>query len=149
MSVYGSHCLTLVYASIPYCRIVLHINWKTQTLPVIISGLSSKKKSSGLSVKNWNALPQPTLEEIISCRPVIQIVCGNYQTPTFIIHGTNNDLILWEQSQGTFNALLSMGVEASLVLVEGALYICNLSSNPALEGWKAVLKGYEFLSNYV
>lgn len=100
-------------------------------------------------MKNWNALPQPTLEEIIACSPLAQIVRGNYQTPTFIIHGTNDDLIPWEQSQGTFDALLNEGVEAGLVLVEGAPHICDLSSNPASEGWKAVLKGYEFLTSHV
>jgi acetyl esterase/lipase len=100
-------------------------------------------------MKNWNALPQPTLEEIIPCSPLAQIVRGNYQTPTFMIHGTNDDLIPWEQSQGTFDALLNEGVEAGLVLVEGAPHICDLSSNPASEGWKAVLKGYEFLTSHV
>ena len=63
--------------------------------------------------------------------PLAQIVRGNYQTPTFMIHGTNDDLIPWEQSQGTFDALLNEGVEAGLVLVEGAPRIFDLSSNPA------------------
>lgn len=100
-------------------------------------------------MKDWNALPQPAIEEIVRCSPLAQIVRGNYQTPTFIIHGTNDDLIPWEQSQGTFDSLINMGVEAGLVLVEGAPHICDLSRNPASEGWKAVLKGYEFLSSHV
>lgn len=30
----------------PRCRIVLHINWKAQTLPVILGGLPSKSKAA-------------------------------------------------------------------------------------------------------
>jgi acetyl esterase/lipase len=133
----------------PRCRIILHINWKAQTLPVIIGGLPSKTKSSDASVKDWNNLPQPSLEEIISCSPLAQIVRGSYQTPTIMIHGTNDELIPWQQSQATFEALVRKGVEADLVLVEGAPHICDLSSDPASEGWKAVLRGYNFLKSHV
>jgi acetyl esterase/lipase len=117
-------------------------------LPVIIGGLPNKK-SVGSSTQNWNALPQPTLDEIVPCSPLAQIVRGNYHTPTFLIHGTNDDLIPWQQSQGTYNALLNEGVRTGLVLVDGAPHICDLSSNPESDGWKAVLKGYEFLSRHV
>jgi acetyl esterase/lipase len=133
----------------PRCRIVLHINWKAQTLPVIIGGLPSKRNSLQQSVQDWNALPQPNVKEIIRCSPRAQIVRGNYQTPTFIIHGTNDDLIPWQQSQSTYEALREQGVTADLVLVDGAPHICDLSSNPQSEGWKAVLKGYDFLSRHV
>jgi len=37
------------------------------------------------------------------------------------------------------------GVSSGLAIVEGAPHICDLSSNPESEGWKAVLKGYDFL----
>ena len=134
----------------PRCRIVLHINWKAQTLPVIIGGLLSKKKAAAASSsKDWHALPQPGLDEIIPVSPLAQIVRGNYQTPTFLIHGTADDLIPWEQSQGTYRALVDRGVTAGLVLVEGAPHICDLSSDPESEGWKAALEGYEFLCSYV
>ncbi|EAW12177.1 putative polyketide synthase [Aspergillus clavatus NRRL 1] len=133
----------------PRCRIVLHINWKAQALPIIIGGLPSKKKSTGLNVQDWQALPQPSLDEIARVSPRAQILRGNYSTPTFLIHGTNDDLIPWQQSQGTYEALLNAGVSAGLALIDGAPHICDLSSNPESEGWKAALKGYEFLDRYV
>ena len=35
----------------PRCRIILHINWKWQTLPVILNGLSSKEKASSTACR--------------------------------------------------------------------------------------------------
>lgn len=133
----------------PRCRIVLHINWKAQTLPVIIGGLVSKKKAEHSGIKDWKALPQPTLDQIIPVSPLAQIRKGNYQTPTFLIHGTADDLIPWQQTQGTYEALVDRGIPAGLVLVEGGPHICDLSSNPESEEWKAVVQGYEFISSYV
>ena len=133
----------------PRCRIILHINWKAQTLPVIIGGLPSKDKAAGSKVQDWNALPQPGLDDIIPVSPLAQIVRGNYKTPTFLIHGTNDDLIPWQQSQGTYAALVDHGVTAGLALVPGAPHICDLSSDPESEGWKATLKGFDFISSHV
>ncbi|KAJ5950631.1 uncharacterized protein N7479_009044 [Penicillium vulpinum] len=131
------------------CRIVLHINWKAQTLPIIIGGLPSKKNSAGVNIRDWNTLPQPSLDEIVRVSPRAQILRGNYHTPTFLIHGTNDDLIPWQQSQGTYDALQEAGVTTGLALIEGAPHICDFSSNPESEGWKAAIQGYEFISNYV
>jgi acetyl esterase/lipase len=134
----------------PRCRIVLHINWKAQTLPVIIGGLTSRRKIAGNSdIKDWNNLPQPSLDKIVAVSPLAQIRRGNYQTPTFMIHGTADDLIPWMQSQGTYEAMVERNIAADLVLVEGAPHICDLSSDLNSEGWKAAVRGYEFLSSYV
>ncbi|KAK4221363.1 hypothetical protein QBC38DRAFT_522639 [Podospora fimiseda] len=128
----------------PRCRIVAHINWKAQTLPVIIGGLPSRSKAVEKG-KDWNKLAQPSEEEIKKVSPREQIEKGGYKTPTFLVHGTADDLIPWEQSQGTYEVLKRKGVESELVLVEGAPHICDVSSDGNSEGWKAVLKGYEFL----
>ncbi|KAI1127777.1 BcPKS19, polyketide synthase [Nemania abortiva] len=135
----------------PRCRIVLHINWKAQTLPVIIGGLPSRRKADRESDddKDWNALPQPGLDKITAVSPLAQIRRGNYQTPTFLIHGTADDLIPWQQSRDTYEALVERNIMAQLALVEGAPHICDLSSDPDSEGWKAAIRGYEFLSSYV
>ncbi|KAI1115963.1 BcPKS19, polyketide synthase [Nemania sp. NC0429] len=136
----------------PRCRIVLHINWKAQTLPVIIGGLPSRKKADAASdgeARDWNDLPQPGADAIAAVSPLAQIRRGNYNTPTFLVHGTADDLIPWQQSQGTYYALAERRVPARLALVEGAPHICDLSSDPDSEGWKAAMRGYEFLCSYV
>ncbi|KAI0202891.1 hypothetical protein F4808DRAFT_449551 [Astrocystis sublimbata] len=135
----------------PRCRIVLHINWKAQTLPVIIDGLPSRRKAVAASTKtDWNAAPQPALERVRAVSPRAHITGGTYaDVPTFLIHGTADDLIPWQQSRGTYDALVARGVPAGLALIEGAPHICDLSSDPESEGWKAALRGYEFISSFV
>ncbi|KAI0553005.1 BcPKS19, polyketide synthase [Xylaria curta] len=134
----------------PRCRIVLHINWKAQTLPVIIGGLPSRRKADmGSESKDWNNIPQPGLEKITAVSPLAQIRRGNYRTPTFLVHGTADDLIPWQQSKDTYDAMVQSNITAQLALIEGAPHICDLSSDPESEGWKAAIRGYEFLSSYV
>lgn len=132
------------------CRIVLHINWKAQTLPVIMNGLPSRRKAAieHSDVKNWDALPQPSLEIIQAHSPRAHIHQGNYNVPTFFVHGTADDLIPWQQSRGTYQAMIEKGVETDLVLLEGAPHICDLSSDPESDGWKATRKGYDFICSY-
>jgi acyl transferase domain-containing protein/acetyl esterase/lipase/acyl carrier protein/ubiquinone/menaquinone biosynthesis C-methylase UbiE len=135
----------------PRCRIVLHINWKAQTLPVIINGLPSRAKADAETTAgtDWNAAPQPTVERIRAVSPRAHISRGSYASvPTFLIHGTADDLIPWHQSRGTYDALVARGVPAGLALIEGAPHICDLSSDPESEGWKAALRGYEFLASF-
>ncbi|KAI0191545.1 BcPKS19, polyketide synthase [Xylaria flabelliformis] len=134
----------------PRCRIVLHINWRAQTLPVIIGGLPSRTKADmGSESKDWNNLPQPGLDKIIAVSPLAQIRRGNYRTPTFLVHGTADDLIPWQQSRDTYDAMVQSNITAQLALIEGAPHICDLSSDPDSEGWKAAIRGYEFLGSYV
>lgn len=132
------------------CRIVLHINWKAQTLPIIIGGLPSRNKADKSSGKiDWKALPQPSLEKIRAVSPMTHIRAGDYKTPTFLIHGTADDLIPWQQSQGTYEAMVEEGIPTELALVEGAPHITDLSSNPDSKGWQAAVRGYDFICSYV
>lgn len=138
----------------PRCRIVLHINWKAQTLPVIMNGLPSSKKAAAVAeqsdaVKDWTSLPQPSLETIRSLSPSAQVRDGNYNVPTFFVHGTADDLIPWQLSQDTFYTMLESGIEADMVLLERGPHICDLSSDPKSDGWNAVLKGYNFITSKV
>ncbi|KAF2644665.1 BcPKS19, polyketide synthase [Massarina eburnea CBS 473.64] len=131
-------------------RVVLHINWKAQTLPVILGGLPSRRSASNYpDVEDWNNLPQPSLDKIQAASALAQIRKGNYRTPTFLIHGTADDLVPWQQSRDTHAAMVERNIETDLVLIEGAPHICDLSSDRNSDGWKAVVRGYDFLSSYV
>lgn len=131
----------------PRCRIVLHINWKAQTLPIILNGLPSRSKAG--AGQDWNALPQPSLEVVQAASPRAHVRRGEYRMPTFFVHGTADDLIPWQQSRATFETLMERGVKTELVLLEGAPHICDLSSDPASDGWKAALRGYDFVASHV
>ncbi|CAG9984962.1 unnamed protein product [Clonostachys byssicola] len=133
------------------CRIVFHINWKAQTLPVIMNGLPSQKTASEKhpDVEDWNKLPQPSVETIKAHSPRAHIDQGDYNVPTFFVHGTSDDLIPWQQSNTTYQAMLERGVKTGLVLLEGAPHICDLSSDPESDGWKATVRAYDFICSSV
>lgn len=135
------------------CRIVMHINWKAQTLPVILTGLPSKKKALAAAAsqdgRDWGKLPQPPLDVIRSASPRAHIRDGSFSVPTFFVHGTADDLIPWEQTEGSHRAMAEQGLDTDLALLHGAPHICDLSSDPASEGWKAVLRAYDFLTSRV
>ncbi|KAL4864217.1 hypothetical protein BDV12DRAFT_205861 [Aspergillus spectabilis] len=133
------------------CRIVLHINWKAQTLPVILNGLPSRQQAQleYPDVKDWSTRPQPTLDTIQAASPRAHIRQGTYTVPTFFVHGTADDLIPWQQSQGTYQTLVAQGIPAELELLADAPHICDLSSDPDSDGWKATLRAYDFISSYV
>ncbi|KAK8108232.1 Methylphloroacetophenone synthase [Apiospora kogelbergensis] len=135
----------------PRCRIVLHINWRAQTLPVIVDGLPSRRRADADATGiDWNVAPQPALERVRAVSPRAHIADGTYgRVPTFLVHGTADDLIPWQQSRDTYDALASRGVPSGLALVEGAPHICDLSSDPESEGWKATMRGYDFICSYV
>ncbi|EFX05534.1 polyketide synthase [Grosmannia clavigera kw1407] len=133
------------------CRIVMHINWKAQTLPVILNGLPSKKRALAAFAEeqDWGKLPQPPLDVIRAASPRAHIRNGSFKVPTFFVHGTADDLIPWEQAAGTHRTMSELGLESEMVLVDGAPHICDLSSDPKSDGWKAVLRAYNFLASHI
>ncbi|KAF6806725.1 Iterative polyketide synthase CazM 3 [Colletotrichum sojae] len=135
----------------PRARIVLHINWKAQTLPVVIGGLPSKAQASSncACVTDWNSLPQPSVEEIQRCSPLAQVRAGNYATPTFLVHGTADDLIPWQQSARTMEEMKARNIEARLVLVPNGPHVCDASHDVESPGWQAVLEAYQWLGGQI
>jgi len=132
----------------PRWRLVIHMNWKAQLVPMLVNGLPSKSKAEP-SI-DWKARPMPSVEEIRAASPYSQIVRGNYHTPTFIAHGRNDDLIPWEQSQETVDALRAQGVDAELVVPDaGHAFDLFPAEDPRRTGWAAVESAYEFLCRHV
>lgn len=135
-------------------RICLHMNWKGQTLPILLHGLQ----------KHHDLASPPSIintDQIRRISPLAQIRRGAYATPTFILHGTKDDLIPWEQSQRTYEALCEAGVEAQIRIVDGAVHLFDLAAGngkgKARDGQQggeeggrlAVREGYEFLRRHV
>ena len=134
-------------------RIILHMNWEGQTLPVLIHGLSKKKNHSIISSSTTKKLllPAPSVEQIRSISPLAQIRAGQYATPTFLIHGTRDDLVPWEQSQRTHEMLVERGVTARLEVLDGALHLFDMYRDfkRNARAIRAVDDGYAFLRVHV
>lgn len=129
-------------------RFVLHMNWRAQTLPVLLNGLPSKRQVelSGQSPDDFYNLPMPSKEQIVSISPYSQIVRGNYTTPTFLIHGTVDDLIPWQHSQRIVDALNERGVESSIEVLDGVDHLFDTFSD---QGWEEVQRGYAWLARQI
>lgn len=133
----------------PRSRIALHMNWKGQALPVLLGGLPSKGKVADADAQKWLSLDQPAHEQIISISPYAQVIRGNYRTPTFLIHGTEDDLIPWQQTQKVYDALISQGVPAGVAILEGAPHLFDLYRDGDGKGWQAIREGYQFLFSHL
>ena len=142
----------------PRWRIIIHYNWKAQLVPVLVSGLPSKVRAINNSpntkkkdLEYWEALPMPVVEDIQAVSPYAQIVQGNYHTPTFLVHGDRDDLIPWQQSRDTVEALRARGVEAGLAAPREAGHAFDLWPNedPLGTGWAAVQEAYDFLNRHI
>ncbi|KAF7943514.1 hypothetical protein EAE96_011437 [Botrytis aclada] len=139
----------------PRTRFILHMNWRAQALPILINGLpslstSQTTSSSSTSTTSYENLPMPSPSQIARISPYSQIISSHYKTPTFLIHGTEDDLIPWQQSQKTYEALKESGVETGIEILEGSGHLFDLTKDRGGdEGARAVEKGMEFLKRFV
>ena len=126
------------------------MNWRAQTLPFLINGLPTGKAAAtghntDSSSDSYN-LPRPSSQQIASISPYAQILRGAYTTPTFLIHGTADDLIPWEHSQRVVDALRDRGVESQIEVLEGVEHLFDTFS---AKGWEEIERGYRWLAGMV
>lgn len=130
----------------PRTQIALHMNWAGQTLPILLNGWMCRKDGTSIS-----DLPAPTTEEIQAVSPLAVIRQQRYSSPTFIIHGTLDDLIPWEQAMRTYDTLREEGVDADIRMLDGVVHLFDLYPSFAQnhQAVEAVEEGYKFLRNHV
>jgi acetyl esterase/lipase len=132
----------------PRSRIILHMNWEGQSLPILINGL---RRTGSPASKCVTKPATPSIEQIRGISPLAQIRAGSYKTPTFLIHGTCDDLVPCQQSQRTYEALLEKGVPAKLVILKDALHLFDLFHRfkRNADAVKAVNDGFDFLGAHI
>ncbi|KAL5358190.1 putative polyketide synthase [Aspergillus floccosus] len=127
----------------PRSRIALHMNWTGQTLEMLLNGW--------MYIRKTDDIPRPADEDIQAVSPHYQIRTGRYRTPTFLIHGTMDDLVPCAQTEATYDALVQNGVEAEIRILKDALHLFDIY--PSFHTWQeakdAVADGYEFLRKHV
>ena len=141
-------------------RIPLHMNWTAQTLPILLGALTwQKKKARRLASApdhlpqpsphdGHSRLPQPSAADVRSISPLAQIRQGNYKVPTYLVHGSQDEFIPWQQSQGTYDELVRQGVPAGVRIVKGGGHMFEMLGVPDDDDgrvWQSVLDGYRFL----
>ncbi|KAL8693636.1 MAG: hypothetical protein Q9218_001594, partial [Villophora microphyllina] len=125
-------------------RICLFMNRNAMTLQVLLNGLVKGADGSTLEERTL------TTKEIRAISPLAQIRDGAYKTPTFIVHGTQDDLIPWQQAQKTHDALRERGVDGDVRIVENAVHLFDVGKGlwRDEEALKVVREGYEFLARF-
>jgi len=137
----------------PRSRIALHMNWTGRYLRVLLHGLSGRHRDAGSadSADPTDALPDPSQEQIQAVSPLAQIQRGLYNVPTFIVHGTKDDLIPWQQAVRTYEALRRQNVAAEIRILDDAVHLFDLyrSYENDERAKEVVWEGYEFLRRQV
>jgi acetyl esterase/lipase len=129
----------------PRSRIILHMNWRGQTLPVLCNGLPSKGVGKSKDQENVENRPQPSREQIVRFSPYANIVNGACRSPTYLVHGTKDDLIPWQQSQRTYEAMQEAGIASGITILQDQPHLFDLFSDATRENWQAVIRAYQFV----
>ncbi|KAF7898017.1 uncharacterized protein EAF01_008983 [Botrytis porri] len=113
--------------------------------------LSLFKEGSGLSIMlngisddGWCRKPDP--ERVAFISPMAQLRSGKYTTPTFLIHGEDDEIVPIYTAKKFVTALKERGVRSGFLEVPGAKHIHDLNLRPGMEQWRqGVEPGYDFL----
>lgn len=125
------------------------MNWRGQTVPVLCHSLPAKSAVPVEEREAYEKLPMPSPEQVTEINPYAQIKARNSSTPTCLVHGTKDDLIPWEQSQKTFEALRAAGVPAELSILQNQPHLFDLYSDEDGTVWKEITKAYGFIFQHL
>ncbi|KAF7896114.1 hypothetical protein EAF00_006129 [Botryotinia globosa] len=119
--------------------------------------LSMFKEGTGLSLL-LNGLPrpgaksldQPTQAQIIAISPLAQLRKGSYDVPTFIIHGTRDQIAPFADSEKFVVELKKRIITCGFLPLEGVDHIYDLQLKPETREWEEKVEpGYQFLFDVV
>nr|WBO01262.1 putative type I non-reducing polyketide synthase [Cladonia rangiferina] len=127
--------------------IILHMCWKSQTVPILVHGLPNKKSLPATDKTDWKYRPPASVEQVQAISPLWQIRNGNYKTPTFIVHGNGDDWLPLSMSERTIEELKRRGISASIAVPEQCGHAFDLFpvGDPLGVGWTALEQGYDFI----
>ncbi|KAI1444132.1 hypothetical protein F5Y02DRAFT_428086 [Annulohypoxylon stygium] len=127
-------------------RLILHMNWKAQTVQLLIRGLPHKSRVATDDLTNWKALPFPPIEKVRECNPYWHILQGTYRTPTFMVHGDDDDWLPHQMSEKSIAALHQRGVPCGIRIAKQCGHGFDLwpKEDKLGDGWSAIETAYDF-----
>ncbi|KAL2257749.1 hypothetical protein VTK26DRAFT_9223 [Humicola hyalothermophila] len=134
----------------PRSELVLSLFKEGNGLPLLLNGLpSSSSSSSGGSDNNNNnnnwATP-PAADKVAYISPLAHVRDGSYATPTYLVHGTQDEIVPYRTAVRFAGECRDKGVECGLLTVPGARHIHDLEARTGTIAWEeGVAGGYEFL----
>lgn len=127
-------------------RLILHMNWQAQSVPVLIRGLPPRSRVPAGDTTDWKRLPRPPVDKVRECSPYWHILQGRYRTPTFMVHGNIDDWIPYQMTERTIAALRQRGVPAGIVVPDQCGHAFDLfpMQDRLGHGWLAIEAAYDF-----
>lgn len=99
---------------------------------------------NGVSDDDW--CRKPDQERVAFISPMAQLRSGIYTTPTFLIHGEDDEIVPFHTAKKFVTALEEHGVQSGFLGVSSAKHIHDLNLRPGTEQWRqGVEPGYDFL----
>ena len=122
----------------PRSELVLFLLQEGHGLPLLLHGIDRRENGS------YQDLPDPGL--VASISPLSHVREGSYKTPTFLVHGTEDQIVPFHTAQTFLAALKEADVKCGLSIVEGARHIHDFTLREGDKGWsQGAGIGYEFL----
>ncbi|KAI1840571.1 hypothetical protein JX266_013235 [Neoarthrinium moseri] len=135
----------------PRSELVLALFKEGIGLRLLLNGLPAeiiKNHSSG--AEDWAVLAPPSPERVASISPLAQVLGGNYRCPTFLVHGTADEVAPFSGAEVFAAALAEHGVSHGFLAVPGAAHIHDLQLRPGTQKWEEQVEpGYKFLFDSV
>ncbi|KAL8803017.1 MAG: hypothetical protein Q9182_003443 [Xanthomendoza sp. 2 TL-2023] len=127
------------------------LDWLARSDPRsdLIRSLFQNSGSTSLSLlfNHASSTPKPVSQsQIESISPIAQLRKGNYNVPTFIVHGSEDEIVPCNMSVAFDEAMRERGMKSGVCVIEGAKHLHDLGVEAGSEMWvKGVRPGYEFL----
>ncbi|PHH89661.1 hypothetical protein CDD83_5579 [Cordyceps sp. RAO-2017] len=116
-------------------------------LPLLLDGLrgaASRLSADGGEKGSW--LAAASAERVASISPLARLRAGQYKVPTYVIHGTADQVAPFAGAERFVRELGARGVEHGFLALQGVDHIHDLRLRPGSEAWAAQVEpGYEFL----
>nr|WNZ75135.1 MollE [Ovatospora sp.] len=120
----------------PRSELVLSLFKEGNGLPLLLNGLSSPD--------SLQTPPDPNKVAYIS--PLSHVRDGSYTIPTYLVHGTQDEIVPYQTAVKFVAECREKGVECGFLTVPGARHIHDLEARTGMVGWEeGVAGGYEFL----
>ncbi|KAI9647085.1 hypothetical protein NHQ30_005087 [Ciborinia camelliae] len=124
----------------PRSELLLSMFKEGTGLPLLLNGLPR----SGATLSE--TLDQLTQAQIHAISPLAQLRCGNYDVPTFIIHGTRDQVAPFADAEKFVAELKNHNITCGFLPLEGEDHIHDLYLRPGMRDWEEMVEpGYRFL----
>lgn len=88
----------------------------------------------------------PNLEKQEAICPTARLRAGGYKVPTFIIHGEEDEIALFESASRFHEEMNRQGIKSGFLAVKNGHHIHDLRLKPGMAKWdEQVAPGYQFL----